>query len=380
MSQLPVLIAGAGIAGLAAAIGLARADRHVMVLERSRLDNESGAGIQLGPNAVSALQQLGAWDAVKPIVSMPPELHVRDGRSGHLLQSLNLAKEFVKRYGSPYCLALRADLHGALLAVAHNNPNIEIWENCDVAEITDNETGVVVNHTLNGQFLIAADGVHSRIRQKLFPGARTLSLRHTIFRSLEPLPDRLPGVMLDNVNLWLCEGGHVVHYPAGKANLLNLVVVTDSLVKHPYAAFALVHEPLARVLGAPKDYSTWPALAVPDLPHWHQGNICLIGDAAHGTVPFLAQGAAMALEDAALMQKIFTKPTLPQQAFAAFTENRIKRTTRLDHQSRRMAAIYHATGLMAAARNGVMRTKAINAVQTVDWIYSYRIGELGADL
>jgi salicylate hydroxylase len=376
VSQLPVMIAGAGLAGLATALGVANAGRHVVVLERSRMTNEAGAGIQLGPNAVTALQKLDAWDAVRPIVTMPPELHVRDGRTGHLLQTIDLGGEFIKRYGKPYCLALRADLHAALLSIARANPNIEIWDNCDVTEVADGETGVVINQTLNGQCLIAADGVHSRIRQLLFPTARTLSLRHTIFRSLEPLPDRLPGVMLENVNLWLCEDGHVVHYPAGKANLLNLVVVTDKLVKHPYSAFALVHEPLARILGAPKDYSIWPALAAPALSDWHRGNICLIGDAAHGTVPFLAQGAAMAIEDAAVLQDAFAKSATPELAFTQFTQNRIKRTIRLDRQSRRMTHIYHASGLIAAARNTVMRTKAINALQTVDWIYAYQAGRV----
>lgn len=372
MPHLPVIIAGAGIAGLATALGVARTGRHVVILERSRLNSEAGAGIQLGPNAVNALQKLGAWDALHPIVTMPPELHVRDGKTGHLLQSVDLRQEFNKRYGKPYCLALRVDLHGALLSIVRANPNIEIWDNCDVTEFTDIDSSVVVNQSLTGQCLIAADGVHSRIRQQLFPTARTLSLRHTIFRSLEPLPDRLPGVMLENVNLWLCEGGHVVHYPAGKGNLLNLVVVTDKLVKHPYSAFALVHEPLARILGAPKEYSIWPALAAPALSAWHRGNICLLGDAAHGTVPFLAQGAAMAIEDAAMMQDVLIQSDTIAMAFSSFTQNRIKRTTKLDQQSRLMARIYHASGLMAAARNTVMRTKAINALQTVDWIYAYQ--------
>jgi salicylate hydroxylase len=371
VSQQPVLVAGAGIAGLATAIGLAQTGLPVILLERSDLDNEVGAGLQLGPNAVRALQKLGAWDAVEPIVSTPPEIQVRDGRTGHILQTVDLGNSFVKRYGTPYCLALRKDLHAALLAVARQQPRISIWDNCDVKDVVESDVGVMVNNTVQGLCLIAADGVHSRIRQTIFPGTRTRALRHTIFRSLEPLPDRLPGVNLDCVNLWLCDGGHVVHYPVGLEHQLNIVVVADRPIKHPYSAFALVHEPLARVLGSAQQYLSWPALAAPELQSWHRGKICLIGDAAHGTVPFLAQGAAMAIEDAVAMQSAVLKSATAEAAFATFTQQRIKRTAKLDRQSRRMATLYHATGILAAARNTVMRTNAVNALKTVDWIYAY---------
>jgi salicylate hydroxylase len=371
VSQQPVLVAGAGIAGLTTAIGLAQTGLPVILLERSDLDNEVGAGLQLGPNAVRALQKLGAWEAVVPIVYTPPEIQVRDGRSGHLLQSVDLGKSFVKRYGTPYCLALRKDLHAALLDVARHHPLISIWDNCDVKDVVESDVGVKVNNTVQGLCLIAADGVHSRIRQTIFPDSRTRALRHSIFRSLEPMPDRLPGVNLDCVNLWLCDGGHVVHYPAGREHQLNIVVVADRQIKHPYSAFALVHEPLARVLGSAQQYLTWPALAVPELPTWHRGKICLTGDAAHGTVPFLAQGAAMAIEDAVAMQSAVLKSSTVEAAFAAFTAQRIKRTAKLDRQSRRLAKLYHASGILAAARNTIMRTNAIHALATVDWIYSH---------
>ncbi len=371
MTGQPVLVAGAGIAGLATAIGLAQTGLPVVVLERSDLNNEVGAGLQLGPNAIRALQKLGAWDAVRAIVTTPPEIQVRDGRSGNVLQRIDLGKGFIKRYGSPYCLALRKDLHTALLNVARQYPLISIYDGCEVHDLSESGAGIVVNRTVQGLCLIAADGVHSRIRHTIFPDTRTRSLRHTIFRGLEPLPARIPGVDLNSVNLWLCDGGHVVHYPVNNNRQLNTVVVADRTIKHPYAAFALVHEPLARVLGSTHEYLSWPALAAPELPSWHNGKVCLTGDAAHGTVPFLAQGAAMAIEDAVAMQSAVLKSSTVEAAFATFTEMRIKRTAKLDRQSRRMATLYHATGLLATARNTVMRSNAIHALRTVDWIYAH---------
>ncbi len=371
MSKLPILIAGGGIAGLATAIGLAQRHHDVIVFERSRFDNEAGAGIQLGPNAVHALRQLGIFDSVRAVAHSPPEIHFRDGHSGKILQRMKLGAEFTQRFDAPYLVALRTDLHNALLSVAASMPNIELCAHCDVTDIEEIEDRVQVNGAMAGRALLAADGVHSRLRQHMFPGTKTIGLRYTIFRNLEPSPT-VSGIAMDCVNLWFCEAGHVVHYPAGPDRKLNLVAIADGNTSYPYKAFPFICEPLANILGIRKDFTTWPALAAPAMEAWHKGNICLIGDAAHGTLPFLAQGAAMALEDAAEMKRCFTPKARLEETFAAFQEARAKRTARLDRQSRRMAKIYHASGATAFGRNLVMQSDLISATRAIDWIYSFR--------
>ncbi len=324
MDTVPVLIAGGGIAGLAAALAMAR-HGEILLLEREAAFSARGAGLQLGPNAVRALQALGAWEAVAPITFSPPEIHIRDGLSGRLLKRVILGGQFESRFGAPYRVAHRADLHGVLLGLAKANPAISIKMGVPAEQADEARAGL----------LIAADGVGSRIRQDLFPGSKAIDSGWLFRRALIAMPV-VAGVDLSCVNLWLCPGHHVVHYPVGALGRLNIVHVVPA----DGALRTSVHDGLGSLLQQVTDWTDWPGRYAPALPAWRKGKTVLIGDAAHGTLPFLAQGAAMALEDAAALQH-GVPHLLARQA----------RVQRLHRATVSAGHSYHLTGLPAAFRN-----------------------------
>jgi 2-polyprenyl-6-methoxyphenol hydroxylase-like FAD-dependent oxidoreductase len=208
MSHPPIAIAGAGIAGLATALALG--ERHVVVFEQASSFSPVGAGLQLGPNAVRALQKLGAWDAVAPSTSSPPEIHIRDGVSGRLLKQLPLGRAFEKRYGAPYQVALRADLHTGLLAVVKTRRNVVVELGQRIAVDSSSAQGVQVTTDCGQRLfekLFATDGVQSAIRQSLFPGMQAIDAFETCHRAQVRTPD-VSNVALDCVNLWFFPGGH----------------------------------------------------------------------------------------------------------------------------------------------------------------------------
>ena len=353
-------IIGGGIAGLASAMAVVNSGNQATVFEKTKAFEPIGAGLQLGPNAARALQKLGAWEAVKPFTYAPPEIHMRDGRSGKLLKRLTLGKPFEARYGLPYLTAHRADLHRALLDVALSRPNIKIQTNTDVTEAsTEGFVGI-----------IAADGVWSKTRQKLFPGTNAITTTDTYFRSLLAMPKESTDISYDCVNLWMYPGGHVVHYPVGKPAQLNLIVITNG--EEPKLFLKTANENLQGVINLPSQFTKWQSAYVAPLKHWHQGNVLLIGDAAHATLPYLAQGAAMALEDAVELQKQLRSNSSFTDVAKKLTQQRSARVTRLHKSSKRAQLIYHLQGTTASVRNLVLAQLPSAIFQSsLDWIYEY---------
>jgi salicylate hydroxylase len=360
METMNFKIIGGGIAGLASALAVANAGGQAIVFEKAASFEPIGAGLQLGPNATRALQKLGAWDAVKSIAYAPPEIHMRDGRSGKILKHLALGKSFEQKFGLRYLTAHRADLHRALMQVANSNSNTTIRPNADVADLS-----------MNGfSGLIAADGVWSKTREKLFPGTAAIMTSDTYFRSLLPMPLTTSDVNFECVNLWLFPGGHVVHYPVGNPAQLNLIAITNG--DDPTSFFKDASDNLQSVLGLPPHFSKWQSAFVQPLKQWHQSNVTLIGDAAHATLPYLAQGAAMALEDAALLQTELQSN--PKTAFENLSAKRISRTTKLHQSSMRAGQIYHSSSTTAFSRNIAMKLTPSTLIQSqLSWIYDYEI-------
>lgn len=360
MDTMNIKIIGGGIAGLASAIAVANASGHATVFEKAANFEPVGAGLQLGPNAARALQTLGTWDAVKPITYAPPEIHMRDGRSGKVLKRLALGKSFEQRAGLPYLTAHRADLHLALMQVANANSHIEIKTNVEVNDLSIEDYDGV----------IGADGVRSKTRERLFPGTSAITTSDTYFRSLLPMPSVAGDVDFECVNLWFFPGGHVVHYPVGHPAQLNLIAITNG--SEPKLFFQNASENLQSVLALPAQFTKWQAAYVSPLKKWHQGDITLIGDAAHATLPYLAQGAAMALEDAALLQTEFRSNQ--KTAFENLSLKRIPRTTKLHQKSLWAGLIYHSSGLTALSRNTALTLVPSTIIQSqLNWIYSYKI-------
>ena len=375
MADSPFLIVGGGIAGLAAGLGLARIGRTSHILEKAPHFEEIGAGLQLGPNAVRALQHLGAWDAVAPQCVSPAEIQVRDGLSGNILQRLPLGAGFERQFGAPYRVAHRADLHQALLESVRSKPNIKLQTNAEVthASIAETTLSLKSGAELRGEAIIAADGVHSEIR-KLLPGHSGKNpAGHMLHRGLAPIASVPASISIDVVTLWLFPGGHVVHYAVSNWRHFNIVAAAEDPDVSLWTTFQGACQPLADILELKISWTKWPALDVAPAPIWSKNRTVLIGDAAHASLPYLAQGAAMALEDACVLSgKLHNAGDIPS-AFADYSELRFARAAAIQKKSRRLGGIYHASGLLRQARNAALKATPMRSfTKQMAWIYDWK--------
>jgi 2-polyprenyl-6-methoxyphenol hydroxylase-like FAD-dependent oxidoreductase len=372
----PFLIVGGGIAGLATALGLARIGKSSHIFEKAPSFYEIGAGLQLGPNAVRALQYLGAWDAVAPHCVSPAEIHVRDAISGNVLQRIALGAEFENQFGAPYRVAHRADLQNALLESVRSKPGIELQNNGEVINVSIAGTTLTLKSgkTHAGEAIIAADGVHSATRNLLIgqPGKNPIS--HMLHRGLAPIASVPASVNIEVVTLWLFPGGHVVHYAVSNWRHFNIVAAVEDSEISLWTAYQGACQPLADILEQKIDWTKWPALDLPPARSWNRNRTVLIGDAAHASLPYLAQGAAMALEDACVLSNAIQNTNEMDSAFRNFAESRYERTSAIQGRSRQLGRIYHAKGLLRQARNAVLKaTPPLRFINQLSWIYDWKM-------
>lgn len=375
MADSPYLIVGGGIAGLAAGLGLARIGKPTRILEKAPHFEEVGAGLQLGPNAVQALQWLGAWDAVAPHCVSPAEIHVRDGITGSIMQRVTLGSDFENHFGSPYRVVHRADLQNGLLETVRSNPAIKLQNNAEVTNVSIVDTALALKsgNSLKGEAIIAADGVHSGIRKLLIRSPAKNAVGHMLHRGLAPIASVRASVNIDVVTLWLFPGGHVVHYAVSNWRHFNIVAAVEDSEISPWTAFQGACQPLADILDLKIPWTKWPALDFDPVRNWNRNRTVLIGDAAHASLPYLAQGAAMALEDACVLSDTIQNTSSPESAFQSFSELRFKRTSAIQKRSRQLGRIYHAKGAARLARNIVMNLTPLRSFKRqLAWIYSWK--------
>lgn len=387
MSDHPFIVAGGGIAGLAASLGLSGRGAPVRLFEQAKAFEEVGAGLQMSPNGVRALQELGAWDAVEPSCVIPSEIHVRDGMTGAILQRIRLGKPFEERFGAPYRVCHRADLLAGLLRAARARKSIDLHTASRVVGAANTDTGARISFadgtSADGRAVIAADGIRSALRSQVAGDSAPVARNTIIYRALIPLAKLPPEIEPDCVTLWLCRGGHVVHYAVSNWRNFNIIAACDGNIAEGgwnepanftevARRFTGVCEDLSNLLAAPANWLRWPGADLNPLPRWSNGRIVLTGDAAHATLPFLAQGAVMSLEDAVVLARETAKDHSLEAAFAAYEARRKPRTTRIQEQSRGMARIYHAAGAIAFFRNLTLNLGSPNmALRRVEWIYRW---------
>lgn len=381
----PVLIAGGGIGGLSSAIALAREGIEATVLERSTFTEESGAGIQLGPNATRILRALGVLDLLLPSVCRPEAIWLFDGLSGRRLAEVPLGETAERRYGAPYITLHRAELHAGLRAAADAAAPVSLTSGFDVSGIDANgELGVTdLDGTgLQGSSLIGADGLWSTVRKWMAPDAKLAFSGATAFRALVPRAQLQAPFDAPVVGLWLGPRAHLVHYPVRAGEALNVVAVmdggqeaqgwnrtTDASALH--AGFTRWCKESKSLLDRAEDWRAWSLFSLAPLRHWSRGAVTLLGDAAHPVLPYLAQGAGLAIEDAATLAKCLARaPDDPANAFRTYDAARRRRALRVQNTARRFGWAYHMRGPARLARNASLRVRSQEAaLRQFDWLY-----------
>jgi len=389
-----VIVAGAGIGGLTAALALARAGMRVTVFEQAEKLEETGAGLQLSPNASRVLIALGLRDRIQPSAVAPKAIRVLAGGSGREIVRIPLGDEAERRYGAPYWSMHRGDLQSALAAAARAEPDIKINLGVHVEDFATHANGVSVlckrGHQVldeRGIALIGADGIWSSVAERLRQQQPPTFRHRTAWRALIPSEAAAPEFREPFVHLWLGQEAHLVHYPVKAGRLINIVgIVHDEwneygwsapgdrseLLRH-FARWAWAEKARAFV-GIPDRWLKWALYDRSISFRGGDGPVTLIGDAAHPMLPFLAQGAAMAIEDAAVLAEMLGKDLQdPADALRAYEGARWHRTMRAQQAARRQARIYGMSGPEAFVRNLAMRAMGGEKLRArYDWLYSWR--------
>jgi 3-hydroxybenzoate 6-monooxygenase len=386
-SNLPVLIAGGGIGGLATAIGLAQKGILSLVLEKAAVLGEIGAGIQLGPNAFHAFDYLGVGDTARAMAVYIDNLRLMDAMSGEEITRIPLGDEFRARFKNPYAVIHRGDLHGVFLKACLDHPLVNLRTSSEVADYEQDGSSVTAmlgnGERVTGSLLIGADGLWSKIRQRVVGDGAPRVSGHTTYRSVIPTDEMPEDLRWNAATLWAGPKCHIVHYPLKGWKQFNLVVTYHNNAPSPEAGVSVTHDevrigfahvaPVARqIIDRGKDWKRWVLCDRDPVQNWVDGRVALLGDAAHPMMQYLAQGACMAMEDAvAMSHHLGAQPDAPEAALATYQNLRRLRTARVQLQSREMGDhVYHPAGAHAELRNAIMGAKSPKDwYDVVAWLY-----------
>jgi salicylate hydroxylase len=393
-----IVVAGAGIGGLTAALALAARGFRVVVLEKAERLEEAGAGLQLSPNASRVLIDLGLKPRLAARAVTPEAISIMSAQRGGEIIRLPLGETATSRAGAPYWVMHRADLQAALQAQVNDHPDIELRLGCQFEDVVPHAKGLTVvqrsGMTRQQELavaLVGADGIWSTVRHHLFPEVQPqfsglIAWRGTL--DTTQLPREYASC---RVQIWMGPDAHLVAYPISAARKINVVAVVPGTWNRPgwsapgevceiKNAFASARWPgnARMIVGAVDDWRKWALFTLPDGGEWTAGAIALLGDAAHAMLPFAAQGAGMAIEDAAVLARCLGErigenaPGIPA-ALKNYAQLRRSRVARVQRAARQSGRIYHLRGPAAYARD--LAIKAMGARRMLarqDWIYDWR--------
>ena len=390
-----MIIVGGGIGGLAAALACGQAGARPQVLERAATFSEVGAGIQMGPNVTRTLHAWGLAEDLKEIGFVPRKLEAKDTQTGQIIGTLRLGQRSLETYGAPYVTVHRADLHRVLLQKIKRSGLAELCLDSEVQAVQQHADGIQISGTnlvasltefSKSAAMVGADGLWSKTRQFVVTPTAPRVTGLLAYRALVPMQSVPEKLRLQNVNVWVGPRVHAVFYPVKCGEYLNLVVVVQGPPPATLddwdhagnkqdleAAMGLIHADLRTMLATVPAWRLWPLCDRPPLHGPHEmakGRIALLGDAAHPMRPFLAQGAGMAIEDAAELARSWARVDLPvPERLQIYAQARWARNAQVQQRSIRNGQIFHLQGPLQWGRNVAMKFLG-ESLMDVPWLYS----------
>ncbi len=393
-----IVISGAGIGGLTAALALAARGFRIVVLEKAERLEDVGAGLQLSPNASRVLVELGLTDRLKLRAVTPEALCIMSARAGGEVLRMPLGEAASARAGAPYWVVHRADLQSALAGAVSDHPDIDLKLGATFEDVAPHARGLTVVHRSGtirrsdlASALIGADGIWSTVRQHLFPEVQPRFSGLIAWRGTLDATQLPKEYTARRVQLWMGPNAHLVAYPIAGGRQINVVAVLPGTWNRPgwstagdpfevMDAFAAPRwpPPARMMLAAVDSWRKWALFGVPEGCPWSKGPVALLGDSVHAMLPFAAQGAAMAIEDAAVLAKCIAGrqnegAAALSAALQRYEKLRRPRVMQLQRSARQSGRIYHLSGPLAFARDLVIKTMGPKRMMSrQDWIYNWR--------
>jgi salicylate hydroxylase len=389
--ELPVIVAGGGIGGLAAALALVRQGFKVTVLEQAPEIGEIGAGIQLGPNAFHAFDALGVGDKARGRAVYTESMVMHDAVDETLVGRLETGEAFRQRFGNPYAVIHRADVHLSLLEGAQETGRVSFHTHTRVERIEQDETtGTVSAIDQNGrrwagQALIGAEGGKSVLRAQYVNDPPRVT-GHVVYRAVVDRADFPENLRWNAASLWAGPKCHLVHYPLRGGEQYNVVVtfhsrqqetwgVTDGSKEEVESYFQGICPKARQLIDLPKSWKRWATADREPIDNWVFGRATLLGDAAHPTTQYMAQGACMAMEDAVTLgEALRVTGQRWDDALQLYQRNRITRTARIVLSGREMGRLYHAAGVERLVRNSLWKGRSqARFYDAMEWLYGWNV-------
>ena len=385
----PILVAGGGIGGLAAALALARQGFDVKVLEQSAQLGEIGAGVQLGPNAFSAFDALGIGERARARAVYTDRILMMDAVDESEIVNMPLGEAFRRRFGNPYAVTHRADMHLSLLEGVQESGRVELLTSVHVDRIEQHGDHVIAidreGRSHRGAAIVGCDGVKSVVRQQ-FVNDPVRVTGHVVYRAVVD-EEEFPAELKVNAQcLWAGPDCHVVHYPLREGHQYNLVVtfhsrkpeewgVTDGSRDEVLSYFQGIGRKPRQLLDLPKSWRRWATADREPIDKWSFGRVTLLGDAAHPMMQYLAQGACMAMEDAVTLgEALKAERGDLERGFVRYEQARVTRTARVVLMTREMGRIYHARGVERLVRNDLFKGRTPERYyDAVEWLYGWKV-------
>jgi len=389
ISDVPVLVAGGGIGGLAAALALTRQGFAVKVLEQAPQLGEIGAGIQLGPNGFAAFDALGIGEKARGRAVYTDEMVMHDALDETLVGRIPTGEAFRRRFGNPYAVIHRADVHMSLLEGAQESDRIEVLTSTTVQRVDQDDDGVTVHDTGGGKHrgiaLIGADGVKSAVRRQ-YVGDDARVSGHVVYRAVVDKKDFPVDLQWNAASIWVGPNCHLVHYPLRGGEQYNVVVTFHSREQEEWSVregsreevqsyFEGICARARQLIDLPKSWKRWATADREPIGQWTYGRATLLGDAAHPTLQYLAQGACMAMEDGVTLgEALRVHDGDFGRAFTHYERSRIARTARIVLSAREMGRIFHAKGVERLVRNELWKGRTPERYyDAMEWLYSWRV-------